>query len=53
MPDLSPEQIRLFTPIIDSILAGADLTTITPKKIILGLQEKLGYDITEFKVRFE
>jgi upstream activation factor subunit UAF30 len=52
MPDLSPQQIELFTPIIDKILDNADLTTITPKKIINGLQEKLGYDITEFKVRF-
>ena len=50
MPDLWPEQIQRFTPIIDDSLELADLNTITPKRIILGLQEKLGYDIAELKV---
>lgn len=50
IPDLTPAQVAQFTPIIDDILSNADLSTITPKKIILGLQERLGFDITELKV---
>jgi hypothetical protein len=49
---LSPKQIELFTPIIDGILAKSDLSLISNKKIILGLQDKLGYDITDIKVSF-
>jgi hypothetical protein len=52
IPDLTPAQVAQFTPIIDDILSNADLSTITPKKIILGLQERLGFDITEFKVSY-
>lgn len=40
-----------YSAIIDSILEGADLNTISAKRIRKGLQERLGHDISGEKVR--
>jgi upstream activation factor subunit UAF30 len=39
-----------YTKIIDSILDGADLTTITRKSIRQGIQDEVSYDISKHKV---
>jgi upstream activation factor subunit UAF30 len=45
-----PEVRSRYISIIDSILEGADLTTITIKSIRQGIQEQVEYDITPQKV---
>ncbi|KAI1614590.1 SWIB/MDM2 domain-containing protein [Exophiala viscosa] len=46
-----PSDVRAkYIAIIDGILDGADLTTITRKDIIKGIQDKVEYDITPHKV---
>jgi hypothetical protein len=40
-----------FTRIVDGILAVADLTTVTRKKIREGLESALGRDLSSQKVR--
>ncbi|GJC83409.1 upstream activation factor subunit spp27 [Colletotrichum liriopes] len=50
---LSSEEENNYTSIIDGILATADLTTITRKKIRLGLEKALGgKDLSDQKVQF-
>ncbi|RVX66052.1 hypothetical protein B0A52_09986 [Exophiala mesophila] len=45
-----PSEVRnKYIGIIDSILNSADLTTITRKKILAGIQERVEYDITPQK----
>ncbi|GJC98991.1 DEK C terminal domain-containing protein [Colletotrichum higginsianum] len=49
---LSSEEENNYTSIIDGILATADLTTITRKKIRLGLEKALGgKDLSDQKVQ--
>lgn len=48
---VSSENRERFIPIIDSILTGSDLQTISEKRIRKGLQEAVGYDLTPQKVR--
>ena len=45
-----PEVRSKYATIVDSILEGADLTTITRKSILRGIQERVEYDITPQKV---
>ena len=47
---VSPDARDNFVPIIDSILAKSDLTTISEKRIRKGLQDVVGYDLTPQKV---
>lgn len=47
---VSPEARDQYIPIIDSILAKSDLTTISSKTIRNGLQDEIGYDLTPHKV---
>ncbi|KEF52069.1 uncharacterized protein A1O9_12059 [Exophiala aquamarina CBS 119918] len=45
-----PSEIRAkYVSIIDSILENADLTTITRKSILKGIQDRIEYDITPQK----
>ncbi|KIW42384.1 uncharacterized protein PV06_05943 [Exophiala oligosperma] len=46
---LPPDVREKYISIIDSILDGADLTTITRKDILKGIQDKVEYDITPQK----
>ncbi|KIW50752.1 hypothetical protein PV05_09540 [Exophiala xenobiotica] len=46
---LPPDVRQKYITIIDSILDGADLTTITRKDILKGIQDKVQYDITPQK----
>ncbi|PLN75260.1 SWIB/MDM2 domain protein [Aspergillus taichungensis] len=46
---LSPDARENYVPIIDSILAKSDLTTISEKRIRKGLQDVVGYDLTPQK----
>ncbi|KAL6250435.1 hypothetical protein RBB50_002737 [Rhinocladiella similis] len=46
---LTPDVREKYITIIDSILDGADLTTITRKDILKGIQDKVEYDITPQK----
>jgi upstream activation factor subunit UAF30 len=48
---VSSDLQRLYTPIIDGILSGADLQTISAKRIRAGLQDKVDHDISVDKVR--
>lgn len=49
---VNSEEENKYTSIIDGILATADLTTVTRKKIRLGLEKALGgTDLSEQKVR--
>ena len=50
---VSLEEQANFTPIIDSILAASDLTTISEKRIRKGLQAAVEYDLTEKKVHIQ
>lgn len=46
-----PEEVRAqYVAIIDSILADADLTTISVKQVRNGIQTRVQYDITPHKV---
>lgn len=46
-----PSEVRTkYIGIIDTILNGADLTTITRKSILIGIQDRIEYDITPQKV---
>lgn len=46
-----PPEVRVhYVAIVDSILADADLTTISVKQVRNGIQEKVQYDITPHKV---
>ncbi|KAK5173562.1 uncharacterized protein LTR77_002243 [Saxophila tyrrhenica] len=47
--DLPPEQHASYSAIIDNILATADLSTVSAKRIRKGLQEQVDYDITPQK----
>ncbi|GKZ55326.1 hypothetical protein AnigIFM63604_010306 [Aspergillus niger] len=47
---ISPEARDQYIPIIDSILARSDLTTISSKTIRNGLQDEIGYDLTPHKL---
>ncbi|PYH65411.1 SWIB/MDM2 domain protein [Aspergillus vadensis CBS 113365] len=47
---VSPEARDQYIPIIDSILAKSDLTTISSKTIRNGLQDEIGYDLTPHKL---
>ncbi|PWY94949.1 SWIB-domain-containing protein [Aspergillus sclerotioniger CBS 115572] len=47
---LSPDAHDRYIPIIDSILAKSDLTTISIKRIRKGLEDEIGYDLTPQKV---
>lgn len=47
--DLEPGVAKTYAAVIDDILAGSNLTTISAKAIRRGLQER-GYDIAEHKV---
>jgi upstream activation factor subunit UAF30 len=46
---LTAQQAETFIPIIDEILGRADLQTISVKRTIANMQERLGYDITDLK----
>ena len=45
-----PSQRTSYSAIIDSILADADLETISAKRIRKGLQERIDHDLTDQKV---
>ncbi|KAK5236125.1 hypothetical protein LTR47_002851 [Exophiala xenobiotica] len=47
---LPPDVRQKYITIIDSILDGADLTTITRKDILKGIQDQVEFDITPQKV---
>jgi hypothetical protein len=47
---VTPEQRIQYAAIIDTILRGSDLNTISEKKIRKALSEKLGYDVSHQKV---
>lgn len=47
---VTTEQRAEYTTLIDEILASADLTTVSAKKIRNIMAEKLGYDISDKKV---
>ncbi len=49
---MTPAVRENYIAIIDSILANSDLTKISEKKIRVGIQEKVEYDITPQKVLF-
>jgi hypothetical protein len=49
--EVPPDVRESYTKIIDGILAGSDLNTISEKRIRKGLQESVGYDLTPQKVR--
>lgn len=49
--ELPPQVEAEYTSIIDNILATSDLNTISAKRIRKGLQETLGQDISQQKVR--
>ena len=47
---VTPEIRARYIGIIDGILIGADLTTVSVKKVRNDLQTAVGYDITPHKV---
>jgi hypothetical protein len=52
-PTVPPEVEASYAAIIDTVLAGADLQTISAKRIRKELAVRVGYDITPQKVRPE
>jgi upstream activation factor subunit UAF30 len=46
---VAPQLVSLYTPIIDSILAGSDLETISAKRIRAALQDRVDHDIAANK----
>jgi hypothetical protein len=48
---VTPEEEAQYTPIIDDILANADLATISAKAIRKGIQTRVDHDISAKKVR--
>lgn len=48
---MTDDERATYTRIIDDILASADLETVTRKKIRQGLEEAVGKDLSDQKVR--
>ena len=47
---VTPEVEAELVTMIDTILASSDLNTISNKRVLIGLQEQVDYDITPKKV---